>query len=118
MRPTLTLAVLLGLIGCGGDSDQSHPTSPPAPAKGRITHRGKPLTGGRVIFEPTDGGHEARGEIGPDGSFVLTTHQDGDGAVLGVHRVLIEGVMPPPKTRGETHVRVIDSKAEYAVDLK
>jgi len=62
--------------------------------EGRVTHRdGSPVTEGLVIFEPVDHQTSARGEIRPDGSFILGTHGNGDGAMLGTYKVLIA---PPP----------------------
>ncbi|MDG3007167.1 hypothetical protein [Paludisphaera mucosa] len=119
MRWSIAAAVLLAILCPGCDSgDPPLPPSAAAPAKGRITHRGKPLTGGRITLEPTDGGREAKGDVQPDGTFVLTTFQEGDGALPGVHRVSIAGVEPPLRTRGETHVRVSEGKTEYHIDLK
>ncbi len=40
------------------------------------------------MFQP-DGGQPARGEIQPDGTFVLTTNTLGDGATVGINRVRV-----------------------------
>jgi hypothetical protein len=42
-----------------------------------------------VIFLPADG-RSAIGEFGPDGMYQLTTHEPGDGAVVGEHRVIVQ----------------------------
>lgn len=60
------------------------------PVRGTVHYKGQPLTGGSITFEP-DGGREAHSSIGPDGSFQLTTFQNGDGAVPGTHRVAVTG---------------------------
>jgi hypothetical protein len=49
---------------------------------------GPPLASGVIEFEPIDGGPAARGKIGPDGRFTLTTGER-TGAVAGEHRVAV-----------------------------
>jgi hypothetical protein len=51
---------------------------------------GKPLAeGGTVVFEPEQRGKMAVGPIAADGTFELTTYQQGDGAIVGRHRVAV-----------------------------
>jgi hypothetical protein len=76
------MLTLLIPTGCGKK------TLPTAPVEGKVLFEGKPLTFGGVLFQPDDG-PMARGSIQPDGTFRLTTYRDGDGAVLGMHRVQI-----------------------------
>jgi len=92
MRTEIAGVACLCLLvaGCGGD------TSKPkvAPVRGTVTQKGKPLTGGDVMFTPSQGpagasGHVATGQIGSDGSYSLTTFNTGDGAVLGTHKVTV-----------------------------
>jgi hypothetical protein len=75
--------------GCAGDSGRPKV----APVSGKVTQNGKTLTMGDVTFTPTGGmpgtGHVATGQIGPDGSYRLTTFNTGDGAVLGTHKVTV-----------------------------
>jgi hypothetical protein len=70
-----------------------------------------PLKGGNIEFAPDSGQirASARGLIGEDGTFVLATFRDGDGAIEGRHRVLIL----PARHRGESPgkaARTIDGK--------
>lgn len=67
--------------GCGGsDKGQVH---------GKVTFEGQPVTGGSVTFAPLAGsGHPATGRITPDGSFVLSTDANEDGAMIGRHQVV------------------------------
>lgn len=119
----LAAALLASAPGCGDD-----PSRPPAgatvPVKGVVTYKGKPLTRGTLRFEP-DAGREAQGEIGPDGSFALSTFTERDGAVPGVHRVAVVGLprnILPVKFHNpgssQVEVEVSAAKEEYAVDLK
>jgi hypothetical protein len=56
---------------------------------------GKPLAGGRILFQPTgEVSHSARGIIAQDGSFQLTTFEPNDGAIPGEHKVVITPAVP------------------------
>lgn len=86
MRPFRLAAVplvLFALAGCGGGL---------YPVRGTVTlDDGTPVTRGLVVFERTDGGKPvtARGEIGPDGRYELSTNKPGDGVPPGKYRVLL-----------------------------
>lgn len=87
-----SLGVLVLLSGCG----ESHPAT--APVSGIITFAGKPVPGGTVMFVPEPPGAPAYGEIQPDGSYRLSTFSEGDGAILGEHRIAISAVdIPNPE---------------------
>lgn len=60
-----------------------------ATVHGRITHQGNPVAEAKIMFQP-DQGRPATAVTGPDGAYRLTTFNDGDGAVLGPHRVTIQ----------------------------
>ena len=79
---SLVLAVVF-LAGCRDKSQLSV-----ASVTGTVTLDGKPLTQGTVIFTP-ERGRAARGEIGSDGSFTLSTYGESDGASVGTHQVSI-----------------------------
>ncbi|MDX1945494.1 MAG: hypothetical protein SFU86_08795 [Pirellulaceae bacterium] len=89
-RHLLALACgLLALLatGCG-------PRNPPTyPVTGKVTlEDGTPLAGAQVEFEgktPAGETINASGETGPDGVYMLTTFEKGDGAVAGEHRVIV-----------------------------
>ena len=48
---------------------------------------GNPVAGAAVLLSPATGGVPARGTTAADGSFTLSTFDNGDGAVVGLHRV-------------------------------
>lgn len=83
----VALAVLLSsaVLGCSGQRL--------APVEGTVVWEdgmpAKELEGSLVIFESLQGHHGARGNIQPDGSFVLSSLKVGDGALVGEHRVAI-----------------------------
>lgn len=58
-----------------------------APVKGSITYQGKAVAQGSVMFQPDDG-PAATAPI-KDGQYVLKTFRDGDGAILGNHKVTV-----------------------------
>jgi hypothetical protein len=55
------------------------------------------LTKGIVRFEPDGYGRMATGELQADGTFVLTTFEKGDGAVVGQHKVFVTGTSSNPR---------------------
>jgi hypothetical protein len=117
---------LLSCWGCGSGSERS--ISLTVPVKGKVSYKGTPFTEGTVHFEPTDAGRAASGTIQPDGTFVLTTLKEGDGAAKGIHRVAVSlgakaGKALVPKkymdtASSQTEVEVSDGKTDYAVDFK
>ena len=78
----LLTAYFLLLAGCGPE----HPET--AGVTGKITYQGKAVTEGKIMFYP-ESGRAAVGTISEDGSYQLTTFDEGDGALLGKHRVTI-----------------------------
>jgi hypothetical protein len=77
------LFALLVALGCSSSGELTT-----APVSGKVTYNGKPVPNGTVMFVP-DQGPAATGEIAKDGSYRLTTYNDGDGAVLGNHKISI-----------------------------
>ncbi len=82
---------ILGTVGCGGSSGEDL-----APVRGVVTLDGKSLTEGFVFVTPPEG-KLAMGAIQSDGTFVLGTNTNSDGARVGTHPVSIQ---PPPASEG------------------
>lgn len=82
----LGFSVLL-ICGCGGSGARQV-----APVSGIVTVDGKPLSQGTVMFVPTVG-QSAKGTINPDGSYVMTTYSNGDGAPVGENRVIVDAAI-------------------------
>jgi hypothetical protein len=84
------LGPLFLLAGCGSNSE-----FPTAPVHGRVLCEGQPVPHVMVFFEPLESGKSALvGRAGfaiakEDGTFVLSSYGDGDGAVIGRHRVRV-----------------------------
>ena len=116
------LLMLCAFVGCGTPAPLE---SLIFPAKGKVSHNGKPLTKGRLIFEPEGAGRDASADIQPDGSYVMTTFQKDDGAARGSHRVYVDGLkkselpakFSTPGTSG-TKVEIKADQTDYEVDFK
>lgn len=85
----LTLVVACVCWGCGSGPGV---LTDLVPVKGKVTYKGKPLTQGVVRFEPDGYGRMATGKLEADGSYVLSTLKNADGAVAGSHKVSITDV--------------------------
>ena len=100
VRLAASLAVALGLIGCGSSNGLSL-----GRVSGTITYKGEPIKRGTVIFMPDESkglvGPAAMGTIGSDGSYVMTTEQTGDGAMIGLHKVGIMAIGETPISGSE-----------------
>ena len=59
-----------------------------APVSGKVLYKGQPLQFGSVMFQP-DAGQPAFGYIKEDGTFYMSTNNDGDGARIGVNKVRV-----------------------------
>jgi hypothetical protein len=85
IRAAALLAFCAGAApGCGEEIERPETF----PVQGRVTYQGKPVPRGTITFQ-SDDGQAAVGEIQPDGSYRLSTFEEGDGAVLGHHKVYI-----------------------------
>ncbi|MGC1276037.1 MAG: hypothetical protein WBC44_20220 [Planctomycetaceae bacterium] len=82
----LVVACLTGVLAGCENSDFDVATT-----SGTVVCNGETVTMGTVTFTPVGEGDllgkPAIGILGPDGRFVLSTYGDGDGAVVGKHRV-------------------------------
>ena len=117
---------LAAVSGCGSSEAKPYLTAT-VPVKGKVIYQGKNLTGGSIIFEPEGAGREARGTIQADGTFTLSTYAKDDGAVLGPHRVAVDGKSNDGKalpikfknfSSSKYEIEITQDKAEYAIDLK
>ncbi|WP_145062745.1 hypothetical protein [Adhaeretor mobilis] len=82
-RPLRLLAACLFAVALAGCDSPSYEQDT-APVSGRVTLDGEPLTQGIVYLLPSKG-RSAKGLIKQDGSFVLKTYSEGDGAQVGTH---------------------------------
>jgi len=95
-RVLILALVLCGFIGCGPS------LPPPVPVAGTIKYQGKPIEQGRILLVPEneESGEPAGGAI-KDGKFVLTTREDGDGAVPGRYKIGVMAIAEVPVKEGQ-----------------
>jgi hypothetical protein len=81
---SLILVCTLFLNGC---SNSDRPKL--AKVSGTVTLDKMPVAGAAVMFMPVGGGRPAQGLTDAQGKFTLTTFDDGDGAIIGEHKVTV-----------------------------
>lgn len=95
------------LCGCGGGNQLDTVV-----VRGTVMYQGKPLPYGTISFQP-QAGPPAMGKIQPDGSFTLSTYGDGDGAIVGPHKVLVSATAidagTAPEADASTEMRAAQS---------
>ena len=96
--------------GCGGEPD----VLPAVPVSGTLAVEGKPVAKGAIHFHPQKG-HTANGIV-EDGKFTLSTYKEGDGAVVGKHRVAVEVNEEVPTKDGDTTTRSLIAKKYSSPD--
>jgi hypothetical protein len=127
MASAVVAVLLAPLWGCGPAGNGTHATL--IPVKGKVTYKGQPVTKGTVKFEPDDVGRPASGKVQSDGTYVLSTYQEGDGVIAGHHLVSISGtgsqrgkeLIPKKYTQRTTSKLTADVDAEhteFAFELK
>lgn len=100
----LACALTIVVVGCSKPSYQQET----APATGKVTLDDQPLASGFVTFLVTNG-RMSTGEIQPDGTFVMSTYSEGDGARVGSHPVTITPIPADDnRYRGQKPVPVPD----------
>lgn len=91
----VALSGVLCLAGCGKQHDYQL-----APVMGVVTLDGEPLGGGRLLFAPVansgsvKSGRPGFADIQPDGSYVVSTYGNEDGAVVADHWVSVLNTEP------------------------
>jgi hypothetical protein len=108
----LIAIVLLATIGCGPIRPKAYTT------RGKVVFPdGSPVHVGTVELKSREHAVNARGSIENDGSFVLTTYQNGDGAIAGTHDCVVVQMVLVEDSRIRSHgtVGVVNPRfASYA----
>ena len=101
--------VLTVLMGCDAGRPGVYPV------EGRVTiSDGTPLRGGMILLEATNPEQtNARGSIGDDGVYRITTFEPNDGAMAGKHRVMF----CPALSRGNPRKKYEDTIHERYLDF-
>lgn len=121
LRSSLLMAAAL-FMGCSSSDE------PVGYVKGRVTHKGQPVTSGSVTFSPIGAtakepraGKAAAGTLDANGEFELSTFDIGDGAVTGRHHVVlspeaIEKPLPKGKlTPSEVEVKEGSNELSFEI---
>lgn len=105
---------LVALPGCGGSG-----TADTHPVNGKVTGPdGSPLSGGMVSFDGVGAkGHKATGEIGPDGSYTLSTLEPGDGAPEGEYNITVADPQGKP-LKADPGKATVTADKENTIDIK
>lgn len=88
----LLAAAMAALAGCsrGVDVDRV----PTHPVQGSLTFNGEPIPGALVVLHPRNAAdpkiQPARGNVGSDGKFIVSTYDAADGAAAGEYAVTVE----------------------------
>ena len=103
--------------GCAGGNPDSKPT---AKVTGTVTYDGKPVPGGMLQFSPKGGADKKPGKAGlatikSDGTFAVTTYNDGDGAVIGAHQLTFTApAVEQPQAPAGAHAEAAAPPSPYA----
>jgi hypothetical protein len=86
------------LVGCGPGHGMTL-----GRVQGKVTSKGEPVKFGTVSFVPDaskgTSGPIATGTIKSDGTYILSTDEAGDGALVGHHKISVVGLDPTPVTK-------------------
>lgn len=89
------------LAGCGRPAHELDT----APVSGKVTLDGEALPQGIVYVLPSKG-RMAKGLIQQDGTFELSTYDEGDGAQVGQHTVIVSALPKDELTANQKQQRV------------
>ncbi len=95
----------MAAVALGGTSCHPSGREPVYPVSGKVYYQGKPAAGATVTFVRRDAldakVHRPGGQVGPDGSFRLSTYTSYDGAPAGRYAVTVVYPSPVRKENGE-----------------
>jgi hypothetical protein len=89
--------MVFSIFGCGGGNGFEV-----APVSGTVRCNGQLLKDGLIVFTPVappdadsyNTGRAASGVVQSDGSFILSTYGENDGAIVGVHSIQVFAPAP------------------------
>jgi len=84
LRRIASLALLLMVVGCGGESGPALQT-----VTGKVTKGGQPIANVNVTFSPVSGGVSSGGRTDAEGKFALVCQNGKAGAIEGKHKVVL-----------------------------
>jgi len=102
-----SIVVMIGFVVLSGCGASSGPRLPTVPVKGKLLIDGKSYGNCTVILSATTvdpdpklaaANKSVTGVVKEDGTFVLTTYKEGDGAPAGTYEVTVASDMSDPKS--------------------
>jgi hypothetical protein len=92
------------------------------PIRGQVFYNGEPLKDVpqglvRYLPKPSTAGRQASGRLQPDGSFVLTTFQNADGALVGEYDITVSAYTTA-LTREQTEAGLRDGAPKLMIPEK
>lgn len=114
-KRAVLIAMLVVVPGCGDGIEKKTLGL----VSGKVVCKGQPVANASVLFNPVSQGKsalvgkQAYANTNANGEFVLTTYENGDGAVLGKHKVIVAG---DPRTPCDCYA--IDTRELMEVEIK
>lgn len=109
----LMLLALVVNFGFGGRG-RREARVPVYQTRGKVSFQGNPAAGALVLLHPLDQGKplpfNPRARVGEDGTFLLTTYDDNDGAPAGEYAVTIDWRETESEDGAEEGVNLIDPR--------
>jgi len=109
-RLLVVIPLIAGVVGCSSGNGLNL-----AKVSGKVTYDGEPVPGGEVLFMPDTEkgtvGPPAAGTIAPDGTFLMSTQESGDGAIVGLHKVAVVGHGKDPIQPGAGAIVLTDNSS-------
>jgi len=118
LRNSTFAALTLFFIGCGRET-----RTKVYPVSGSVSHAGAPAAGAKIVFY-IDDRQDPRTPFPSavtqdDGTFRLTSYEEGDGAPAGTYRVTVQWFDPiPPGVHKESYSPVDRLRDKYATPDK
>jgi hypothetical protein len=114
------MLVSFAVLGCGGGLDKF----PTAKVSGKVLCDGQPVADVRIYFAPVgkkkslEVGKSGFGTAKADGTFVVSTYGNEDGAVVGRHKVMVSGPHPEEAPRFTCNCETNGNKVIQEVEVK
>jgi len=124
----LIVIALAAMAGCTPDHVMET-----APVTGKVFCAGEPVTEGYLVFtpirdqstDPNKSGKSGYATIQSDGTYIVTTYEEGDGALIGTHEVRIykpdpeddEQFIPDNFVCGDNTLEVAVEEGDNIIDL-
>ena len=108
----------LSIASCGCWNAAEAERQPVFPARGKVSVNGRPAENALVVFHPTHSNStialRPSGRTAPDGSFILSTYESGDGGPAGEYIVTISWPELPSGPNPDTDLAPDRLKGRYA----